>query len=81
MFKLVLAQSFFKPYKSLIKKNPHLKIKVIKTLKNLAKNSKDPSLFSHKVNSKKFGLKWASKVIGDLRVIWDYDKNKRLKVM
>ena len=81
MFKLTLTPSFFKVYKSLVKKNPHLKPKILKTLTDLATDSKNPSLLSHKVDTIKFGLKWASKVTGDLRIIWDYDKNKRLTIL
>jgi len=81
MFKLVLTPTFFKVYKSLIKKNPRLKTKITKSLKDLAKNPKDPVLKSHKVNTSKFGLIWASKVTGDLRIIWDYDKAKRLTIL
>lgn len=81
MFKLVLTPTFFKARKSHLKKNPRLKTKITKTLKDLAKNPKDPVLKSHKVNTEKFGLKWASKVTSNLRIIWDYDKNKRLTIL
>lgn len=81
MFQLKFAQSFFKVYKSLLKKNPRLKTKIVKILKDLAKDPKTPSLKSHKVDTRKFGKRWASKVTGNLRIIWDYDKNQQLTIL
>ena len=62
-------------------KRPRLKKKIVKALKLLALDPKNPSLKSHKVATKKFGERWASSVTVDLRVIWDYDRKKKLTIL
>lgn len=37
---------------------------------------KAPSLKSHMVNSSRHGKRWSSRVTGDLRIIWDFNKDK-----
>ena len=47
----------------------------------IIKLSQDPfykGLRTHKVNTKKLGLKYSSRVDGDLRIIWSFDSNKNL---
>jgi mRNA-degrading endonuclease YafQ of YafQ-DinJ toxin-antitoxin module len=81
MYKLVFADSFWKIYKTIVKKNFRLKKKIVKVFKQLALDPKHSSLKSHKVASKKFGERWASKITGDLRIIWDYSKDEELTIL
>ena len=81
MYKLVFAKNFWKKYRIIVKKNNRLKKKIVKTFELLALNPRHSTLKSHKVATKKFGEKWASKITGNLRIIWDYDKNKKLTIL
>ncbi|MDF2379350.1 MAG: type II toxin-antitoxin system mRNA interferase toxin, RelE/StbE family [Candidatus Gracilibacteria bacterium] len=57
-----------------MKKDGALEKKIDKCLMFLAQDPSYPSLQSHKVESQLYGEKWASRVSGDLRIIWDYDQ-------
>jgi len=70
------GEYFQKKYQKLARKNLKIKKEVEKTLKFLAQDPFYPSLKSHKVNSKNFGLKYSSRVNKDLRIIWDYNNNE-----
>jgi len=48
------------------------------TLKSLEENPFSNKLFTHKVQSRKYGLMYSSKVTGDLRIIWNFDKDDNL---
>lgn len=81
MYKLVFAENFWRRYKQLTKKNPKLKGKIVKTFKLLSQDPKNPVLKSHKVATRRFGERWAAKVTGDIRIIWDYGKDKQLTIL
>ncbi|MFH1280602.1 MAG: hypothetical protein ABIJ43_00180 [Candidatus Beckwithbacteria bacterium] len=81
MYKLVFANSFFKEYKILVKKNFKLKKRIVKTFEKLSVNPKQSSLKSHKVSTKKFGERWSSTVTKDIRIIWDYDNKLQLTIL
>lgn len=53
--------------------------KVIKALqKSLHQMQEDPfykSLKTHKVQSKRDGIRYSNRVTGDIRIIWDFDEN------
>ena len=67
---------FEKKFLKITKNNKILKNKIIITLEKLSNNSNQPSLKSHKVKSKNFGIKWTSRVDKNIRIIWDYNEEK-----
>ena len=74
MYELALTKVFDKDYRSFVKGNKNIESKILKALDLLTKNPFYPSLKSHKVNTRNYGVKWSSRVTGDLRLIWDYTK-------
>lgn len=80
MFSLNLTNYFKHKYDRITTKNVLLKKKTEKTLLLLSKNPLHNSLKTHKVESKKFEVKFSSIVSGDIRVIWDYGE-KGLSVL
>lgn len=77
MYNLHFAHTFTPTYKALIKNNPLLEKRTEKALRLLKHDPFYPSLKSHKVNTKSFGVKWSSFITGDLRFIWDFDETKK----
>ncbi|KKR31569.1 MAG: hypothetical protein UT63_C0066G0015 [Candidatus Gottesmanbacteria bacterium GW2011_GWC2_39_8] len=49
-------------------------------LEKLMMNPTHPSLKSHKVNTQ-YGVRWSSWVTGEIRLIWDYDKEQRSVIL
>lgn len=72
-----LLESFQKHATKLYKQNSKLEKKVETAVIKLGNNPFDPALKSHKVNSRKYGTKWSSRVTGDIRIIWDFGKAKQ----
>lgn len=81
MYELRFSRNFENRYKMFCGKNLRLRRKVEKTLSLLMENPRCPSINSHKVNSRGYGVRWSSRVTGDLRVIWDYDESNRLVIL
>ena len=79
LFEVKFKKYSFKKLQKILKKNPNLKDKIDTVYEKLKNNPFDTSLGTHKVNSKKFGLKYSSIITGDLRFIWDFD-TESLKV-
>lgn len=78
MFTLKITATFTATREKIVGSNQTLNKQIKTTLQKLALNPSHPSLQSHKVNTRSFGIKWSSWVTGDLRIIWDYDSNQRL---
>lgn len=76
MYSLAGTVSFDATYANLIRGNPELKKRTIKTFYLLASDPFYPSLNSHKVDTRHYGKKWSSSVTGDIRIIWDFAKNE-----
>lgn len=76
MYSLEFSKRFEKKYKKLIKKNAVLEKRALKALGFLRKNPRHNSLKTHRVYSLAVGLAWSSRVVGDVRIIWNYKKNK-----
>lgn len=72
MYELALTKVFDRDYQSLVKGNKDIEKRILKTLEFLIKNPFYPSLKSHKVNTRNYGVKWSSRITGDLRLIWDF---------
>jgi mRNA-degrading endonuclease YafQ of YafQ-DinJ toxin-antitoxin module len=79
LFEIQIQTYATKKARKLVKKNIKLEVKIASCLVKLKNNPFDISLGTHKVNSKKFGLKYSSIITGDLRFIWDFD-TESLKV-
>lgn len=80
MYKLKFTQSFWDAYEKVTKNNSKLKKRIKKSLELLTINPTFPSLKSHKVETKKYGIKFSSFVTGDIRVVWDFDKEGILAI-
>ena len=78
MFTLKITETFAATRKKLAGNNDALNKRIKVTLQKLALNPAHPSLQSHKVNTRNYGIRWSSWVTGDLRIIWDYDGEQRL---
>jgi len=76
MYSLDFAQSYESTYKSIIKGNSIREKRVRKALGLLMMDPLYPSLKSHKVNTRRHGVKWSSRVTDDIRLIWDFDNDK-----
>lgn len=74
MYKIEQSNYFLKKAKKLLKSNEKMILLVADTIEDLCKNPKNPSLFSHKVDTPKFGLCFSTRVSGDIRIIWRYKK-------
>lgn len=77
MYQLHFAPPFALSYKALIKGNKEFEKRAQKTLRLLKNDPFYPSLKSHKVNTRNFGVKWSSFITGDLRIIWDYNEEEK----
>ncbi len=81
MYTLRFLDSFMSTYKTLIKGD---KIKEKRTRKDLNLLKQDPfysSLKSHKVDTRNFGKRWSSWITGDLRIIWDFDTEEKMRIV
>ena len=73
MYKLRPTKYFARKYKQYKKRDSQLISQIRITTKELRTNPFSSSLFTHKVNTSKFGITWSSRVTGDIRIIWDFD--------
>jgi mRNA-degrading endonuclease YafQ of YafQ-DinJ toxin-antitoxin module len=76
MFSLNYTNEFAGKVKKLIRKNQLFKIAIKKALSLLEINPFYPSLHSHKIITKDSASAFSSRVTGDIRIIWNYNKNK-----
>lgn len=81
MFILIFTKNFDETYSSIIKENKELGKKIRKALHFLAQDPFYPSLQTHKANTRNYGEKWSSWATGDIRIIWDFDTEKRLVII
>ncbi len=81
MFTLKITATFAATRKKLAGENETLNKRIKVTLQKIAQNPAHPSLQSHKVNTRNYGIRWSSWVTGNLRIIWDYDTEQRLVII
>lgn len=81
MFTFTTTNTFVISRTRLIENNEQLQRRLKTALQKLATNPLHPSLRSHKVDAREYGVRWSSWVTGDIRVIWDYDHNQRLVIL
>lgn len=78
MYQIKQSKVFKKSVEKLIKQNRIIFKKINTTVFKLASNPFDQSLRSHKVNTRNLGLRYSSRVDGDLRIIWSFDEEENL---
>ena len=81
MYILRGTRSYENSFHKLVSDNESLKKRVMVALQKLSLHPAHPSLNSHKVNTPDHGIRWSSRVTGDMRIIWDYDKEERLVIL
>jgi mRNA-degrading endonuclease YafQ of YafQ-DinJ toxin-antitoxin module len=81
MYQLEQSQAFIRDLKKLIKSKRISFSKVDKVFYQLAKDPFASSLKTHKVSSKNYGLQYSSRLDGDLRLIWNFDANRKLVII
>lgn len=81
MFTLKITATFAVTRGKVVGNNEALNKRIKVTIQKLALNPAHPSLQSHKVNTRNYGIRWSSWVTGDLRIIWDYDTEQRLVIV
>lgn len=81
MYTLRATYPFRKSYQKIVSSDKLLQKRIKKALLLLSQNPFYPSLRSHRANTRKFGIKWSSFVTGDVRIIWDFDKEENLVLL
>jgi len=81
MFTLITPQPFKESQAQVVGDDEQLKKRLKTALEKLAMNPSHPSLNSHKVNTRNYGVRWSSWVTGDVRIIWDYIHEDRLVIL
>lgn len=79
MRKLIWSKTFIRAFKRLMKKQPNLRQDVEDTLRRLVQEPFAPQLETHKLKGKLAGS-WACSAGYDLRIVFDFVKNKEQKV-
>lgn len=79
MRKLIWSKTFIRAFKRLMKKQPNLRQDVEDTLRLLVQDPFAPQLETHKLKGRLAGS-WACSAGYDLRVVFDFVKNKEQKV-
>ena len=78
MRKLIWGKTFIRALKKATKKNPHLKKDIEDALGDLALDPFNPKLETHKLKGRLIGT-WACSAGYDLRILFDFVKNKNKK--
>jgi len=80
-YRLRFTRIYKTKYEKITRKDLKLKSQIVKVHKLLSLDPHSPSLKSHKVNAVNFGQAWSSRVTGDIRIIWNYDKQEQLIIL
>ena len=81
MYLLISTRTFDETYRKIIKGDQEKEKRTKKALNLLQNDPTYPSLKSHKVATKSFGIKWSSWITGNLRIIWDFDEKEKLIIL
>lgn len=76
MYTLKASDKCTKKYSKLTSKDSRLKDILRPVLNKLQLDPFYPGLRTHKVNSKRYGVKRSSRVTGDIRIIWEFYNSK-----
>lgn len=80
MYILRFHDSFKPTYSAIAKGNLEKEKRTRKTLNLLRQDPFYPSLKSHKVKTRSFGEKRSSWISSDLRIIWDFDPEEKMRI-
>lgn len=78
MYEIFFTSEFNRHYKKLTKNNKKLRDKTQKIIEMLQENPFYPSLKTHRATMRNNGEKWSSWITPDLRVAWEFEKNKTI---
>lgn len=81
MYTPVSTLTFDEAYKKIIKGDQEKEKRTKKTIKLMRTNPFYPSLKSHKVNTRRFGERWSIWITPDLRIIWDFDPEEKMRII
>lgn len=81
MNQVIITRTFQISYLKLLQKNENIRIKVEKVVHLLEVNPFYPGLRTHKVSTRKYGEMYSSRVTGDLRIIWSFDKSDTVRIL
>lgn len=72
---------FFKRKFKKLEKSGRVNLKLFGEITELLRaNPFNPTLKTHKVDSPKFGKVWSSKLDADLRLIWNFEDENKIKI-
>ena len=80
-YSLVVLNKAKRDIKRYKKKDKKIVEKIEKTLLELGNNPFKRSLGTHKVKTKDSGIAYSTRVTGDLRVIWKFEKGKIILIL
>lgn len=80
-YKVRYLELFKKSYRKLIKGNAERERRTEKTIRLLLADPFYPSLKTHKVSTRLTGEKYSSRVTGDIRLIWDFDEEDKIRII
>jgi mRNA-degrading endonuclease YafQ of YafQ-DinJ toxin-antitoxin module len=80
-YTLVVLNKAKRDIKRYKKKNSKVIDKVEKTLFELSNNPFKRNLRTHKVRTRENGIAYGSRITGDLRVIWKFEKGKIILIL
>lgn len=75
-YHLEFTKKAARKYKKLTIKNIHLQEKIQETLKVLVDDPFHSKLKTHKVQITNYGIVYSSSVTKDIRIIWEFEKEK-----
>ena len=75
-YEFTITKEFERSYKKYVKGNISLKKIIDQKIIILTENPFSNNLKTHKVNTRNYGIRYSSRVTGDLRIIWDFFDSK-----
>ncbi len=78
MYEIFFVNEFNHRYAKLTKNNKKLQEEIRKAIKILAESPFYPSLKTHRAGTRSLGDMWCSWVAPDMRIAWDFEKNKTI---
>jgi len=80
-YTLIVLNKAKRDIKRYRKKNPKVRDKIEDTLLELGNNPFKRSLRTHKVRTRDSGVAYSTRLTGDLRVIWKFEKGKIILIL
>ncbi len=76
IYDFTITKEFERSYRKYVKGNTNLKKIIDQKIIILTENPFSSNLKTHKVNTRNYGIRYSSRVTGDLRIIWDFFDNR-----